>query len=323
MEKQYVKQHTVSKFILKNFANRGKKKSFSCFCYDKMLGESFPSNIANIAFKKYFYDRYPNEIEIFLGKSAESLYAICYKKIIERNSITWMDFMDRFLIAYLIFTQNERTMTARLIHSQRIKLHYDIVAAATNNKELNDGIKKLDKKFYDQAGKMNQLITMFGKEKNPAHVLEIAEKLVLNFRWRLLINNSKQKFFLSDHPIILINKNEIFFSNIYDKYLTNGTEIYFPLNEELCLYLQNCASLDIHQPENIKKISKSQVRIVNSFAIINAYRQIYSKTNNFKFVEKFLKTHLYFKHTDRFRDFDNFIINYILKPKFWKGKLLN
>ncbi len=292
-----IRQHYIPRFYLKTFARKTKPKTYRIRCFDKYKYKPLQCNINDIAVEKFFYDsEIPTQVEYFLSL-LEREFARVYKKIINHNSLETMTSEDYTIFSVFIFTQQERTKSSRIRNTQIAKQIYKFLYL--NNPELNlPPFESLDveyrKKVLNLLARNNQLRFMFSTfmEDKDKGILNPA-KAIFNLEWTLCTNDTGFEFYTSDHPIFIYNpdRQEVPLQG-YGQYAysSQGVRIYFPLTPTLCLELYDGNFYPFDKKKgNKKQIKKEMVDLINTHIIIEAYRYIFSKGRDFKFVKTLLK----------------------------------
>lgn len=294
------RQHYVPQFYLKNFSSRKTvkaKKSFSTHFFDKPTERTGMINIKNIAQENYFYgSKNDQKLEDELSK-IESRCSSIYGRIINNRDITILEFArNRSLMSLFLGVQFIRTKFFR----EAVSMH----TAYIKNKLLDEFDYLGEELFSD----FEEMLKEESKKKfhldflNYSSIADFA-KLFLSKKWILLDNSTEIPFFTSDNPIVLFNPFNLgHFGNL--GLLSQGIQIYFPLNNELCLCLLDPKSyrnykkmmwIDSHYMNyNIFKTEKYDVELMdvcfqNNLQVKQSFRQIFSKTSDFSLAECMLK----------------------------------
>ena len=265
-----IKQHYVPQFYLKNFS----KDEKSIYCYDKVKRKSYSQNIKNIAQGKYFYGK-----DLILEKNLGYLERWGSKyinKLIETHDLNFFSNIEtKKVFADFITYQFFRTEEIRKTFEEY--------------KTKNPNFLKNENSINDYFNDMLKTSFLF----------DISDKIIFRKKWVLLINKTKLEFCTSDNPVV-------FFSSS-DNYALNAeyVQIYFPISTNLCICLLDPYHFyNFNVPKefnekqvfnNINKPSKYileeqlDVEMINYLEADQSTRHIFSKTNNFKWVNKLFK----------------------------------
>ena len=135
--------------------------------------------------------------------------------------------------------------------------------------------------FINAMKKDIQLTNMFGVDiyegKYIPKTIETIEN-IMNFEFFILKNETGAEFYTSDHPILHFDFSD-----------EEGFKVVFPLSPEQCLIVySNQEWLDAFPTQEII-VNEWFVKYVNRKMIQSSYKFIYSRSNNFEFVRKFME----------------------------------
>ncbi len=290
----YVKQHYVPQFYLKRFATH-KAQSYKLKCYNKESGNEFEENIRNIGMENYFYDKGgPPQIEALFADK-EKIHSKIYQKIISQKSIAKIKSEEKYGISEYIFYQNERTRSSRERNKQITKEVYLKLQQTENLPNFDDLPLKYQKWLIESRGKMGQLNILFNEfidERGEAHGPDEIINYISQLEWNLTKNNLSLEFYTSDHPIVVYNpiyKGEQIIGYGSNSYRAEGVEIYFPLTPRLCLILYDEKKSEYRKVKSERLVIEKELAWINTQIIAKAHRLVFTKNNDFRFVQKCLE----------------------------------
>ena len=277
------KQHYVPQCYLNNFS---KENSNQVYVFDKKNHFSRVSNINDVDEANYFYEL-PNDdllkqfgldnkqaIEEFFSKEIETEYAKLLAEII--NEV--QDCKNPFIYG-----------SKKLLFSRQLALQHIRVNSVRND-------------LFDSSNCMQQVLTDMGFNKKAEEFrldkekvrnihncmifddenIERTTKAFFDLTWMILVNNSNQKLYTSDNPIVTIGHADMgILSNT--GLLCPGIEVVFPITPTIVLLMidgeyHNCKDKEgqIIQTENSHMIS-----YYNWHQVLNAERSVISCDKNF------------------------------------------
>lgn len=330
-------QHYVPQLLLKNFADKNQ-----IYVFDKHTGRITRKSIRSTCSAEDFYtvhfselvneqpklrevlEKHPlivdgkristDEIIDLLGFSAEDWLSSIetnvgsvIKNIINKNSLTGLTHLDKFLLCYFVATQILRTMQQRqhmadiITHmKEKLKYFYNPSCGLTLDEFLE---RETEKNFL-----LNQkllTIEVFKECTLDYAICLIAKKMQL-FR-----SPANIPFYISDHPVIFHNsRNFEPYGNI--GLAVPGIEIYMPISSHLCLGFisrdiiftlpYNVLSFNINEQEMTEvnvpiQCSKDNLEFLNYRQILFAERYLCCENMDFDFVKKVLREHPQLKHS--------------------------
>lgn len=207
-------QHYVPKMLLRNFCD---PQSGNVHCFDKHTGKAFASNPKNLASERNFYvsDFLDDAVSIEPALSLlESNTAAVIDQIIENQSLEGLSPDDFSLLLYFVAIQHLRVKQQR----EAIKQAADV----------------FNKRFNNMASVTEESI----KHVMVKNLLNAAPELALELTNKdcvLVKPLPGERFYLSDHPVILHNEKPPgpLMGNL--GYRVKGIQIYMPLTPTLCL----------------------------------------------------------------------------------------
>lgn len=125
-------------------------------------------------------------------------------------------------------------------------------------------------------------------EKNTLHMSETLMKHI----WVMYVNKTDQPFYTSDNPISTIpHKHNQYIS--YGGFNSEGVEIVFPLSPSLliAMYESSWHSSTFKDRSFIPIYDRTLVDYYNQAQVINSYRCVYSKIENFELAKKLCSEH--------------------------------
>lgn len=309
------KQHYVPRFYLKNFTSDGSK----IFVYDKVKGASFESNIMDAGQERYFYgvpelgEKESQELakanldqdtmlehvmQMYDGICAEKvdnvLRNIQASRIISRTGEYLCNLSEEQKLGFSVFAaiQDLRTKETREKIAQMNHLMFESVAEFVAMSKYPD----IDMSQY-KIQTREDLGTMFQGQLllNQDHLEGIARVCTYGRIWMLGVNRTATPFILSDHPIIRRShdKHPLWAGGGWaSAYL----EVGIPLTPELMVMLF-CPGIfeDRFQygrewslNNTVQEMTDENVMYYNSLQCSNSYRFLYSSTNDWTMVEKYL-----------------------------------
>lgn len=296
------RHHYVPQLHLRHFANiktsRG-KKNYSVYFHDKKDDIGGKVNIRNVAMEKYFHGNGEEgqKIEKIMGKF-ETQAAPVYRDLISYENPQILENTE-FRVIFSAF------ITVQLVRTLK------------NREEIKAMIKMAKQRLFEQFGEVNQesmenIEKYFTEDRveevhlsliNPEALSDLTET-IYNKRWIMLENITNFPFWTSDSPVARYNPIDLSpYGNLGVG--SEGIQMYFPLNTKLCLCLldpqkyrtyNNLEKVKAQEiPLNIQRAEKYQIKNIDDIEFINglqvkeAYRQIFSKFNNFSLAKRMIK----------------------------------
>ena len=155
-----------------------------------------------------------------------------------------------------------------------------------NNDELkNLGIDPKDLKVVpkDEAIDFFHLQSLLDKKK-----ISDLSKFLSNTEWVIGINNTNIPLFTSDHPLVKYNYNNTSYGTGY-----SCDEIIIPLSPKYLLSMFPALSKGVEFLNNenymVQELKKEDVIFYNHLQVIKSYNYIFSNTNEFYMMQKYLK----------------------------------
>lgn len=327
------KQHTVPRFILRNFAVKNK-----LYSYDKYTGKIYKSSVNDSGCERGFYDF---EIKIDSHIIQDSIEAkLCeiegfashvVKKILENDTVTDLTDAEKDNMVYFLAAQMMRT--------HNVKYNFKSMPGLLRNKIKNRMPKlandpNIEAQFPDfDEDSLNMHFDML--------IAESTERLKPYFKeleWILVRTDENNPFIMGDSPVVIFNelyhdKKESF---NFSKYalVYKGSCVFFPLSPTRALWLVDpgviekyenltkemhgmlflslIAGIELKKPwkemqsmldrrNGFKKtkiidFSSKEVKRFNYFEISHAERKVFSKFSNFEQVEELIKKDESYRH---------------------------
>ncbi|AXV37990.1 MAG: hypothetical protein CIT01_07150 [Methanobacterium sp. BRmetb2] len=294
------KHHYVPQLHLKHFANaktsRG-KKNYSVYFYDKKDDIKGKVNIKKAAMENYFHGKGESGqiIEDTMGRF-ETKVAPVYRDLISYKDHQILEnIKSRVIISAFITIQHIRTLKSR----EEIRSTFKMAKEELFEQFDDDRSREVIEKYYPEEEVEEVHLSLINQK-----VLSDLTKILYDKKWILLENNTDFPFWTSDNPVARYNPLDLSpYGNL--GVASWGIQIYFPLNTKLCLCLldperyrtynnlEKVKFKDINQ--NIKNAEKSiiedidEIEFINGLQIIESYRQIFSKFDNFSLAKKMIK----------------------------------
>jgi len=274
------RQHYTPQFYLRQFATQRISEHY-IWCYDKTNGNIFNPSVKNIGVENWFYDKKLQGECVFERALSilEGHYSEIYR-IIREKPISSLTREEKQLFVELVYLQDTRTRKAR---DNMIKVKEEVI----NSEDFQDWFQEtfpgmtIEEQLEDIKRNI-QLSEMFNIEikDNKPKFSETLDR-IMEFDLFLLINDIRTTgaaFFTSDHPNCHYSLSEEI-----------DMKILFPITPELCLMFTNDKGWETMHPSHNTVINKKFVQVANERTVEKAYRFVFSKTNDFRFVERVLE----------------------------------
>ncbi|WP_079529960.1 DUF4238 domain-containing protein [Halobacillus hunanensis] len=264
-------QHYVPQFYLNYFAN----KNGRIFVYDKINEKKFPSNSRGIASEGYFYDIIKGKmqsIEKYLNRDYESAFSKYLPSLIQRlenDEDFYLTSDDKKEIASFLSLQYVRTKRFRE-ESVRLFTSQDI--------------------YHSEAflpPKMGHIILF----SDPDLLDNISANLLQNYYWVIGKNETSEFFYTSDNPFAqresmreVHKKHQKEFAD----FSLLSYEIALPLTPKylITFYIKDKQFEELKDIDGtVYSFNKDNVQWFNNLQFMKCYRQLYSCTDDFTFVE--------------------------------------
>ena len=279
-------EHYVPQFYLRNFSVKDNGKTL--FCFDKCTSKKFIVNIRNIACEKYFYDltKEDKRIEINLAR-IESMLGAAYHKLITKQNLSSLSWIDRVSIANFVAVQELRTREMREFLKDMVRQLTEKLSKHKLSDDIKRQLQEINKAEYPQEFQMR----MF------QNVKEFSD-IILSMKWILIENNTKIMFWTSDHPINRYNPKKDILGNL--GYLSSGIQIFFPLTPLLSLCLCDLVEY-FPYPEKMKTENVDNVVFENHLQMRWSTRFVFSQDDEFPFAKDMLEKEPELRNVNRKR----------------------
>ena len=233
--------HTVQKEYLKSFSFVENDKPL-IWRLNKATGVIKKLPIKVVAVENYFY---PQIIEEWLANEIESKGIALIKRIIDNQSIEFLNESEKETVARWMLVQDLRTREYR----NKLKYGFEDFTKLIVEKDFiphqNPELK--GKEFTIEVDEQAIKDLQMGMMKR----FEKLAPVIAKYHWCLCINNTGISYYTSDHPIVKDNSYINSIQKLTGKkalnqglgYLSEGIEIQLPLSPELCLMLYDLTPL--------------------------------------------------------------------------------
>ena len=327
-------QHYVPKFYLKNFSKGNNK----IHVFSKENNKKFCANISKVANENYFYKipdmsqlskeltltekQKKQEIEKLLSshddKSSKALLRFLQhirsdklKTVRFRNhNVRLLEIKEdlKFTLSIFFVLQDFRTKERkefiREFHTGFLTKIYQFMNNNSDEmKKNNDELEKLgidpkDLKVVpkDEAIDFLHLQSLLDKKR-----IAGLSKFLSNTKWVIGINNTNMPLFTSDHPLVKYNYNNTPYGTGY-----SCDEIIIPLTPKYLLIMISpifWKDITILNNKNcmVQELKKEDVIFYNYLQVETSYNYIFSNTNEFYMMQKYLKRNPEAKNPSRSR----------------------
>jgi hypothetical protein len=268
-------QHLVPQTYLRQFSLDEK----FLWAYDKKEKKSFSANINDIATGRYFYDSAELDKiygDQFLEKLLAELESDYLPALTELKNSNWIlnSHVRSYFVRFLTF-QLMRTKATRLSMAHMRDSAKDQILAKGGSVE---DLEKLGLGEMSQDEKEEHIKYMV----NPVVYSEISRDLDSQY-WFVSDNQTKWEYFCSDNPFTLYAHREKSISAV---------EHYIPLTPNKALHLFPAGAFPtlIKLANSLVPISNGDgIKFCNSMQVIQSYRQIYFKRDQFRFAENIMR----------------------------------
>ena len=285
-------QHYVPRFYLRNFSKL-QGKNYIINCFDKSELRKFSTNISNIGCQKYFYDIDKDTYQLVEKKLSEyeKEFSRIYNKLVERKTLTCLNWKEKEVIAHFVATQEIRTREMKEMFRSIAKELKRWLSNKPLQKDLERQLEEIQTEKRLKSIHVEFLVeTLLGKS-------ELVD-IILQMRWVLGESYLKMPFWTSDHPVSRFNPIDLKpYGNL--GLLSRGIQVFFPLTPHLILIF--CDPVEyILNPEKITCI-KDNVLFANTLQLGSCTRHIFSIDKDFSIAKKWLKEYPKSRDTERTR----------------------
>jgi len=274
-------QHYVPRFYLRNFSKL-QGKNYIINCFDKSELRKFSTNISNIGCQKYFYDIDRDTYQLVEKKLSEyeKEFSRIYNKLVERKTLTCLNWKEKEVIAHFVATQEIRTREMKEMFRSIAKELKRWLSNKPLQKDLERQLEEIQTEKRLKSIHVKFLVrTLLGKS-------ELVDT-ILQMRW-VLGESLKMPFWTSDHPVSRFNPIDLKpYGNL--GLLSRGIQVFFPLAPHLILVFGDPVEY-ILNPEKITCI-KDNVLFANALQLGSCTRHIFSIDKDFSVAKKWLKEH--------------------------------
>ena len=261
-----IRQHTVPRFLLKQFSASGFGKRKRLYAFDKKMERSYATTPDDASVRNTFYnlDDHPDRISLEpLLAIYESDAAPVINSLLEHKDIRRLNVEERYKLAVFVAVQRARTFSEQ----ERIG---DFVSAVTG-KLASIGATEIQAEEALGFSPRRDLRNLFLGQlvAQQPHI-----ELLLAKDWYLCESSHEHPFYISDSPVVLHNNNN------YGPYGNlglgqTGIQIYLPLSSTVTLAML-CPSIREQSIELKKKIE---------WLLANAPQQIPRTMNPFEKID--------------------------------------
>jgi hypothetical protein len=232
-----VRQHTVPRFLLENFAisSEKKKRGKQVFALNKRTRQAIKMNVNNATVHSRFYNLH-NQPETVSLESLLCLYegsaSTVIRKLISTKNIRNL-------------SEEERSVLARFVTVQRLRARGEY----ENQKHMAQGLynaiklkgiisEELDHYFSDENFELNTKSNFLDQIAD----CDFEVSVILGKEWLLFETTPDRPFYISDNPVTMYNETE-FSDRSNTGIALPGIQIYLPLSTTLVLAMV-CPSLN-------------------------------------------------------------------------------
>ena len=291
---QYVKQHYVPRFYLKNFLSPA---SNNIYCFDKLSGKSFAANIGNIAHENLFYgfSDLRDEVEQGLARVEQKFFVNAYNELLKLKNYRKLSHNSKGWLCVFLAFQLMRSKDTRLrMKELREKA---VMEMAKNELAREKGIQipdGLSMRFTDSEYVKALHIDMM--TRNGVEPFFELGNYFGNKTWVVLRCDSPNLLWTSDNPLS--------FHNEYGDegnlgIMCPGVEIRFPLSNNLLLFSYDPKTDPPHI--NKERMSEESVARANELQVASSTRFIYSSNDDFDLARTYLTRYPKYKKPNRSR----------------------
>jgi hypothetical protein len=316
------KQHYVAQSYLRRFTSDGER----LFVFDKSRKSAFgPTSVVNVAHENYFYDFHDVEVVTAAStanldpQSAEKALAVLdgeFNRVLEvainfaNGSTKAPSPKQRMMMSLCAAIQLTRTRDFR----DELVKNMEGMASALGENFLRLSKPELAKQLQVEFKfKQDSISLLHGKFLwNPEFIAHVAAALC-NHIWVIGLNETANPLLTSDSPVVRQpHKPEQPFvppppdsGPLYGRAIdiaieptrpgieSEGVELVFPLSPECVLiFLERSHFRSLEDKDGARfALSDSDVDRLNRLQVLQSYRQIYSRSNDFRFVQEVCATH--------------------------------
>ena len=263
------KQHFVPQFLQRYFSYEDNQKQIGQF---NIVNEHFEesTSIDGQLQKKYYYGK-SGKLEIWL-KELENRSAPIFRKMWEKEILPDLESINQLQMLHFIIVLDLR-------NPNRLEI-YDKHKSLDKEKE-NEFIYKSFESLKNEDEKLKLLIK----------AVEIVPKLI-DFKFKLLKNETKAPFIISDNPLIIYNQfleNRKYQEGSHRGYDVIGLQFFLPLNSEYMLIIYD---KEIYKVGNKKEkvVEINDVETINQLNLLQFLNSTDTIIFNHKASEHYIRT---------------------------------
>ena len=256
------KHHYVPRFYLKRFSIDGKSINLYNVPSAQLIHRA---NLKNQCYRNYFYGQEP-DVEHILGEE-EGNTSLLFKEIDQRRCLPLPLSPGHFLMALHILMQYGRTA----------------YAAETTNEMIDNLMKHLVGPRAEKEGiNLNNInIGIKDPGKFNLGIVTSVYPLLLDLKYKLILNSSNEQIIASDNPVVLYNQLLSFRRHGGNTGIAcKGLQIFFPLDTEklLMLYDSEVYGVDSHRSDTVNLTAPQDVYALNTLQMCSALENVYFKS---------------------------------------------
>lgn len=302
-------QHYVPKFYLKKFCQENDK----IYVFSKNNKTKFRSNISNIAHENFFYklpDTPKNSKKFKLNQSDLKQTVEEHFSIVDnRASKVFKNFMElvesyklkipdecnlieiseemkyslsQFFVLQDLRTKEHKEITRQLYDGNLTKIAQYFIESGKCNMPESLKIEDIQAKHCKEVINLLWIRSLF----NIKHIRKLSAML-LNRKWVICVNNTDKPLFTSDHPVIKHN----YIKSLYKGALSD--EISIPLSPKYILIMLHPSIFKNLNLKNqncmLSELTEDNIMFYNHLQISKSYNYIFSPTDKFYMMQKFLE----------------------------------
>jgi len=298
------RQHFVPQFYLRRFAQDDKH----LFVFDKFKTRTFRSTITKAATERFFYDiaghRVDSDDNAQLVETALSSLEAQFADKLD-SLLASVDEDGSFPhelkppVAFFLKVQYFRTPESRrvLIETAEKSAQRILDDMIPGDGAEGDASAQYRVRFNASMAPLEHAKLLFDPRLHAAFVATLLEHI-----WFVGLNGTPQSLYTSDHPVVRIpHKDDPLIS--YAGFGSEGIEIAFPLTPKHVLVLCERAFFRefAHLDCGSLALNTENVTYYNSRQVIESYRHVYSKDDDFDLAERICRDHPAVSRPDRTR----------------------
>jgi uncharacterized protein DUF4238 len=288
-----IRQHTVPQCYLRRFCREGER----LFAFDKTTRKSFPTNVADIAVQRYFYDLPEDHLKKACpGQNIDvQIVEKSFMQMEGRSKALFDELLDAanrhgviprllrlHLAPYIIF----QWLRTRLARDHRLELMIKTREALVNaylEKKNPEAAKIVEIKveFDRTLLPLVQAQTFF----NEARVAELAA-IIDRHIWFIGLNKTIQPYYTSDHPVVK-KANREHPGRSFTGLRSPGIEIAFPLSSKHLLVMLERSHFQKVEELDGRAVPMNAfgVEHFNALQVMKCHRQVYCEAEQFEQAE--------------------------------------